>query len=123
MELLKISNKKKLLLVIVIIAIVFSGFIIRSKIVMERKLAKVKTEIEQLNMNVDTVDQELTKAILKEDKIVLGYVVNNEDNVVARLTFEKDTDKEIQKKVRKKYWDILKQKYPNKRVTVGGGVE
>jgi hypothetical protein len=90
---------------------------------MERKLAKVKTEIEQLNMNVDTVDQELTKAILKEDKIVLGYVVNNEDNVVARLTFEKDTDKEIQKKVRKKYWDILKQKYPNKRVTVGGGVE
>jgi hypothetical protein len=87
----------------------------------EEKEEHLQQAIEEAQ--VANVDEELTAALMAEEKVKYAYVADQEDLITVYIAFIAETDSSTINDLSKKAKKMAEEKYPGRTITVDGAVD
>ncbi len=91
------------------------------ELTLEEKQEYLAKELEL--RQIEDIDQELTAILIAEEEVKFCYVKEQNDVVAAHITFLPETNDEAIDRISDKAWQLIEEKYPDKKINVIGSIE
>lgn len=87
----------------------------------EEKDGQLRQVLEE--RGIESIDEELTAAIMAEEKVKYAYFADQDDTIAVYIAFVSGTDDSELAELSKQAKEMAEEKYPGYRVTVDGSVD